>query len=57
MVRQILYPNYLNNYYYEEGDSTIKLVRTVGAKVIYTRYMEFDTPEEAKDYFETNCGA
>ncbi len=57
MVRQKLYPNYWDNYYYEEGNSFINLVRTRAGKVIYRTPIPFDSPEEAKQYFENNCGA
>jgi hypothetical protein len=57
MHRQILYPTYTNNYYYYEGDYYITLERWVGAEVVYKRHLQFDTPEEALEYFETECGA
>lgn len=60
MIRQRIYPNYTDNFYYEEGDNFILLKRTksiYGSKPIYQRVMDFDTPEEAEEYFENNCGA
>ncbi len=57
MERAIMYPNYINYYYYEEGDDFIILKRFRGTELIYFRHMEFDTPEEAMKYFEENCGA
>ena len=52
MVKTKIYPNYWNYYYYNEGDNTILLVRKVGGKVIYRHWMNFDSIDEAKTYFE-----
>lgn len=59
MVSCLIYPNYTNFYYYEKGDSFIKLVRrnaAFGGKIIYTNNLYFDTPEKAENYFNNNCG-
>ena len=52
MVKVQIYPNYWNYFYYDEGDDTIRLVRKVGEEVIYRHWMNFDSVEEAKAYFE-----
>ena len=52
MMKVSIYPNYWNYYYYDEGENIILLVRKVGEKVIYRHYMNFDSIEEAKRYFE-----
>ncbi|WP_157797082.1 hypothetical protein [Clostridium sp. CT7] len=57
MVREKLYPNYINRYYYEKGDNIIYLKRYRADTVIYSLPMIFDTPEEAEKYFKKNCGA
>ena len=57
MVRQKLYPNYTNFYYYDKGNQYIKLIRTDGIKVIYKDYFNFNNEQEALQYFETECGA
>ncbi|MGE4282296.1 MAG: hypothetical protein AB7G87_01105 [Clostridia bacterium] len=57
MISAIAYPNYRDIYYYIAGDSFILLRRTKDEKTIYTRILPFDTPEEAREYFDNNCGA
>lgn len=57
MLRCKLYPNYTNYYYYTIGSKVIKLERKIASETIYKRYIEFDTIEQAKEYFETECGA
>lgn len=60
MVSQKIYPNYADNYYYNLGDSFIILKRTLcvyGGEPIYQRIIKFSTPQEAKNYFDNNCGA
>lgn len=56
MLKEKIYPNYINRYYYTEGDSVILLKRYRGGKIIYSLPISFDTPDEAKKYFEENCG-
>ncbi|QXE19981.1 hypothetical protein [Clostridium sp. 001] len=60
MVKSKIYPSYTNNYYYNEGDDFIKLVRTksaYGGASIYKHSITFDTPDEVAKYFEEECGA
>ncbi|URZ05920.1 hypothetical protein [Clostridium felsineum] len=57
MVREKIYPNYINRYYYENGDSVIYLKRYQAGKLIYSLPMIFDTSAEAEKYFKENCGA
>ena len=57
MIREKIFPNCRNYYYYEKGDAHIKLVRTNGIQVTYKNYLRFDNETEALQYFETECGA
>ena len=57
MVRCLMYPNYTDNYYYEEGSTTIALERNNSGKIVYRNWLQFDTPEQAQKYFEEKCGA
>ena len=52
IVKVSMYPNYWNYYYYDEGENVIRLVRKVGEEVIYRHWMNFDSVDEAKAYFE-----
>lgn len=55
MTKQKIHPYYTDTYYYEDGDTTIFFKRTRsphGGMAIYTEYIEFNTAEEAKEYFE-----
>lgn len=57
MVKSKVYPNYINYYYYTKGSKIIKFERKIGNKTVYINYMKFDTVEDARFYFENECGA
>lgn len=57
MVRTKIYPNYCNYYYYNEGDNFILLIRKTADIEVHRKIIEFDSVEEAKMHFGTECGA
>lgn len=53
MVKDKIYPNYTDLYYYYEGDNYITLKRRGrDGKERLVNIIDFDTKEEAEKYFE-----
>jgi hypothetical protein len=51
MVKQRIYPNYTENYTYDEAGEVIRLIRTVDGQAVNTDCITFDSEEEAQEYW------
>jgi hypothetical protein len=52
-------PNFSDHYEHQEGSSVIRHWRTrsvYGGPAVFKQYIDFDSPEEAAEYFDENCG-
>jgi hypothetical protein len=52
MIKEKIYPSYTDRYFYANGNEYILLKRWNGIEYNYSNFIEFDNPEEAKQYFE-----
>ena len=55
MTKHIFNPEYHDCYEYH-GNTTIELTRKQGEMTLWRDWLNFDTVEEATDYFNESCG-
>ncbi len=54
MIRQELYPDYHEKLIYD-GNTSIEIIRKKGGRTILQDWLNFDSVEDAEDYFFNDC--